>query len=116
MEHRKALRGSAPVTTIAPTMPVRQRQPREKIPEHLGFIRSLFCAVRDATCFGVIEAHHVITRGAGGSDRDCVPLCTKHHAEGHRIGWSTFQRIYKIILRAVAASLWAVSPANKENV
>lgn len=32
------------------------------------------------------EPHHEPSRGAGGTDRDTVPLCHAHHMERHRVG------------------------------
>lgn len=44
------------------------------------------------------DAHHVRSRGAGGSDYDTVPLCRKHHTELHQIGQGTFQSHYNMNL------------------
>lgn len=51
------------------------------------------------------DPHHIVSRGAGGTDRDCVPLCRHHHDEIHRIGRDTFQERHGVDLRAVADAL-----------
>lgn len=44
------------------------------------------------------EAHHVETRGAGGSDLTCVPLCRACHSELHAAGIKHFQEKYQFSL------------------
>ena len=51
------------------------------------------------------DPHHIPTRGAGGIDKDTVPLCRAHHDEWHRTGEHTFAAKYDVDLRAVAAAL-----------
>lgn len=47
--------------------------------------------------FKVSDAHHVVSRGAGGPDSEnVVPLCRFHHGETHKIGKTTFQINYGI--------------------
>lgn len=43
-----------------------------------------------------IEAHHIVSRGAGGDDSEAnvVPLCVLHHAEFHKIGIGRFTEKY----------------------
>lgn len=56
---------------------------------------------------GVIEAHHVDSKGAGGGDEQVVPLCSAAHAEIHKIGRHTFRLKYgDINLEKIAAGLW----------
>jgi hypothetical protein len=53
----------------------------------------------------ISDPHHVRTKGALGKqvdDCNVVPLCYQHHEEGHRIGWQTFARRYRVCLPAVA--------------
>jgi len=55
---------------------------------YLDFIRRKKCLI----CRRISpDAHHVRSRGAGGSDYDTVPLCRKHHTELHQIGQRTFE-------------------------
>jgi hypothetical protein len=66
-------------------------------------------------CIGGIEAHHVRENGNAGAgmkppDLDVVSLCSYHHAEGHRIGWETFERKYRLDLSKIAEQLAARSP------
>lgn len=51
------------------------------------------------------DPHHIPTRGAGGVDKDTVPLCRVHHDEWHSTGEHTFAAKYDVDLRAVAAAL-----------
>ena len=44
---------------------------------YLAYIRGKACLV----CGDVGEPHHIISRGAGGSDLTAVPLCRRHHNE-----------------------------------
>lgn len=45
------------------------------------------CRLRDSTCFGKLELHHIVYRSEDKSkinDVDnCIMLCTKHHREVH---------------------------------
>lgn len=100
---------------------------RVRSPAHLAWVREHFCAasfmslgyiVVGGLCHGRIEAHHAELPGEGamgikpGDDR-CVPLCGKHHEEGHRIGWKSFEEKYRINLGEVAKALWKQSPARQ---
>jgi hypothetical protein len=53
---------------------------------YLAFIRSLPCTACD---YPVTEAHHLKTRGAGGSDLTAIPLCRQHHTQIHTEGTVT---------------------------
>lgn len=66
--------------------------------------RSLPCSVPGCTRRPA-EPHHVRTRGAGGSDSDCVPLCHEHHMELHGKGRHTFETKHAVDLTAYAAAL-----------
>lgn len=89
---------------------------RLRSPRHLAWLRTLPCSVPGCGC-DVIEAHHV-RRGAGvglkPSDRNCAPLCVEHHAEGHVIGWRTFEIRHELNLAAIAARLWMESTHQPE--
>ena len=50
--------------------------------------------------------HHSITKGAGGDDKDCVPLCPEHHHLIHKIGRWTFSEKYGLDLKQAASRLW----------
>lgn len=49
-----------------------------------------------------VHVHHVVTRGAGGTASDTVPLCVAHHDEVHRAGVRTFEARYGCNLRGLA--------------
>ena len=96
------------------------REDTRSFPRHLKFVRGFVCAcfAHDA-CAGRIEAHHVRENGAGGTglkppDWLAVSLCAAHHAEGHAIGWKTFEVKYGVDLAGEAAKLAKVSPARGE--
>ena len=77
-------------------MPAHPKQIRIVDKNHLARIRKLPCIVKNSDCFGSIVAHHTDSVGSGGSDKDTVPICIGHHAEGHTIGWTTFQEKYDV--------------------
>lgn len=55
------------------------------------------------------QPHHEPSVGAGGIDKDTVPLCPDHHTLGpdavHRIGVETFEAKFRIDIRAIAAAI-----------
>ena len=72
------------------------KKPREKDPDYLKFIRSLHCSV--SWCGVKSEPHHLVSRGAWGSDYTCVPLCRRHHSEVESIGPSEFEARWNLNL------------------
>ena len=60
----------------------------------------------------ISDPHHVRTRGAGGSEDDCVPLCRLHHSQLDSPGWGhdTFEATYGMDLMSIARLLWGHSP------
>ena len=83
-------------------------------PGHRAWVRRHHCCVPE--CLNVpIECAHVRTgtdRGIGlkPSDRWTVSLCSAHHAEQHRIGEGSFERLYALDLRGLATTFAAKSP------
>ena len=71
---------------------------RFQCPEYLAYVRNQPCAVSHITmqCFGDTDPDHLKTRGSGGSDLTCVPLCRRHHSERHAIGSRRFEQKYNI--------------------
>lgn len=49
-----------------------------------------------------IHAHHVTSRGAGGTADDMVPLCATCHDRVHAIGQRRFEAEHGLNLRALA--------------
>ena len=99
-----------------------------KCPAHLRWVRGHECLcagkmehiivgddylASPSPCIGRMEAHHSTTRGAGGGDETAVPLCSGHHADGHKMGWATFQQRFAVDLASTAAALWNASPHGK---
>lgn len=73
---------------------------------YLAYIRSQPCLLAGRSWFGrnggehvhrcnsPSDPHHVKTKGAGGHDRDTVPLCRAAHTEVHTIGTQSFATRY----------------------
>lgn len=69
-------------------------------------IRRMQCIVPN--CFvAPIAAAHVVSRGAGGTKRDLVPLCFRHHREQHDVGIKSFEEKYDLSLRTAAFEIAA---------
>jgi hypothetical protein len=73
-------------------------RPAEKsAPRFLQWLRGRACIFAGVgACEGKIEAAHVDYAGDKGmgtkvSDRFAVPMCRRHHARQHAIGWRYFQ-------------------------
>lgn len=48
---------------------------------------------------------HIVSRGAGGTKNDIVPLCRQHHEELDRVGVQNFEQKYSVNLREQANKL-----------
>lgn len=95
-------------TPLKRKKPLRQRTPlrrKAKKPKRTGreidelflaFIRRQSCAV--PLCGKLAEPHHLKTRGAGGSDLTCIPLCRYHHMDVHNIGTKRFNEKHNVDL------------------
>lgn len=67
--------------------------------ERIKAVQRMRCLI----CFATpCENAHVISKGAGGTYKDIVPLCHKHHQEQHQIGILSFQKKYDIDLSDAA--------------
>ena len=79
-------------------MTLRQREPREKDPDHLDKVRALPCYLSGIFegCMGMVHAHHIQTKGAFGGDRQTMPLCAIHHNETHLRGVRSFAKKYGV--------------------
>ena len=51
------------------------------------------------------EPHHEPSRGAGGTDRDTLPLCREHHTERHSTAAAAFWAKFGVDPEAVKARL-----------
>jgi hypothetical protein len=70
------------------------------------WVRSQGCVIGTG-CLGVVQAHHVDTRGHGGHDRkNLAGLCVGHHDELHTSGRVSFARKHGVNLTAIAETLW----------
>lgn len=83
--------------------------------DHIRQMRCLLADREPCTCGKYIhvgsrrmvtEACHVRTRRNNGDRANLVPLCSSHHKEQHQKGIKTFERMYDLDLRAIAADLW----------
>lgn len=57
-------------------------------------------------CDAPAERHHIVSRGAGGTDDEIniLPLCREHHREIHAVGWQTFCRRYQWVIGVIEAA------------
>jgi hypothetical protein len=81
---------------------------------HLEWVRSLKCTVPNCRDIDR-QAHHVRDAREAGTaikpgDEWAVPLCYPHHHELHQHGRRSFERKYKVDLRAQAEWLALTSP------
>ena len=65
--------------------------------------RFLPCCVPN--CARTSEPAHVLSRGAGGKDDQCVPLCRRHHEEQHARGIESFQERHGLSLDVVRGAM-----------
>lgn len=66
---------------------------RETDEDYLDYIRRQDCIV----CLAPADdPHHLDTRGSGGSDYTCVPLCRGHHREIGTKGMQKMEREYNL--------------------
>lgn len=81
---------------------------------HLEWVREQGCGISGCWCRPIHAHHHrsAATAGTGlkPGDEWVVNLCWRHHAEGHQIGWKTFQRKYGVNLAEHAMWLASQSP------
>ena len=75
---------------------------RRTAPEYLVFVRTRPCIVCRS---GASDAHHLVSRGAGGSDYQAIPLCRKHHSEIHQVGRGKFRDRYELDYGYVRATM-----------
>lgn len=103
-EERLAEEYGSRFRTIEPNRE-RQKKERERAygsEERVRWMKMLPCLVC-RKC--PTEVAHVKSRGAGGTAADTVPLCggpNGHHAQQHRVGIETFQRIHGLDLQEEA--------------
>jgi hypothetical protein len=80
---------------------------RYENPEYRAWVKTRRCLVQG--CHKKTDPHHWITRGAGGDDKDCIPLCAGldgHHTQIHQIGRWTFSDRYGLDLKEAASDLF----------
>lgn len=104
-KNRKRLADGEPLpelsrsTGLRPRAKKPSRTRREIVPEFLVYVRGQPCAV--AGCCNQSQAHHLKSRGAGGSDYTAVPLCGIHHTFEpgvHYLGLTAFEARYNVSL------------------
>ena len=78
--------------TYVPAFP---KPSRLKDKDYIDWLRRRPCLV----CGAVAQAHHTVTKGAGGSDYRTVPLCWTHHADLHGQGEKYFEEEYLVDLK-----------------
>lgn len=86
-------------------------------PKYREWVRMHRCVLdngKGCDCFGLVEAAHVKSRGAGGVDMaNLYPCCSKHHNLQHTIGILTFQKRYRLDLRDLA---WKLAKTYEEEM
>ena len=88
--------------------------PSRSCPAHRAWIRKHGCSVPGCNLLP-IECAHVRRGGDGGmglkpSDARTISLCSRHHAEQHRIGEQAFEKRYGVDLLAMAREFARRSP------
>lgn len=109
--------------TRRPLLPPRRKRPKSGIerapqrifPRHRRWVKSHRCCVPGCPSL-VVDFAHIHSVGAGGHDKDGVPLCRLHHSEQHQCGIHTFQDRHGVDLEALAAELVRTSPDAKLRV
>lgn len=112
MKRSAPLERRTPLRRQTRVRPVNTRRRRQRFELAFGergeHVRAMPCLLAGkASCEGRTEAAHVRSRGAGGTRRDLVPLCSGHHEQQHRWGLPDFQRRHQIDLRAEAQRIAA---------
>jgi hypothetical protein len=106
----------------APKIPKVRKKPRRtsaiKCRAHLNWVKNpeiwQCVAAGSGECFGPLDPHHVVSRGAGGGDEQVVTLCRRHHDICHDLKTKAFDERYGTDIAATAAELWQLSPAGRE--
>lgn len=107
-------RPAKPRTPLKPRNESRARaRHAEAFGEQAALCRRRACSVPGCRVRPCVP-HHETSRGAGGDDSSCVPLCWPHHEECHR-GQLTFERVHGIDLGEIAAALAAELAARPEH-
>jgi hypothetical protein len=93
--------GNIDRTEEATNLPMRQL----KDVRYLSWLRRLPCCVSGKS--GLTHVHHVRTKrnccaGRKPDDRFGIPMSPDLHLMGHRIGWETFERRFKVDLLEMA--------------
>lgn len=91
------LRVKTPIGRKKRLRPVNQKRRAERLAEAFGEQADrcrnspcCVCTVLDVQQEGASDPHHIRSRGAGGSDEHCIPMCRTHHDAVHRQGRRTF--------------------------
>ena len=89
-----------------------QKPKRFESEKYKEFIRNFPCCVpgcnrrsNSKNSKRQVDPHHSKSKGSGGSDLACVPLCDCHHSESHQIGQTTFQERREIDFREIRLAL-----------
>lgn len=106
-----------PTKTKRPRMMPPKATAPIRCPGHRADVRKYPCCVAGRLpdpvrqCQGPIEAHHTTTRGAGGGDETCAPICHFHHMLLDSPGWSQkrMEMLAGISFAAVAAHHASIS-------
>lgn len=106
LKRGKSLKRGTKLARRISLRPVNRERRVERYEQAFGdrgeLVRAMPCLLLGNGCWGPIEAAHVKSRGAGGTRRDLVPLCSRHHEQQHTRGIKTFAEEHGLDLRAAA--------------
>jgi hypothetical protein len=110
-------------------LPVKRTKPRRtsavRCRAHVNWLlENFYCALagkisartgKRHECCGPLDPHHTPTRGSGGGDNNCVPLCRGAHSLLDSPGNSekSIEKEYGVQFRPMSAELWDISPHGK---
>lgn len=96
--------------------------PERVYQRHRKWLRSHECVCtlspKSLGCVGAVEVSHIRNAANAGTglkpiDSSAVPMCGMHHQEYHRVGHHTFESIYSLDLRKLAAEFASRTPDEK---
>ena len=108
LTRRTALQTRTPIKRAGRLNPVNRTRRARLFAQQYGeggkyaeWLRSRSCAA--CTRRGGLVVHHVRSRGAGGTWKDCVPLCTGCHHMAHQHGNEAVELLWEVSLTEDAA-------------
>lgn len=97
-------------TRIKPSNPKRRK---ENFKKYYGSIErvKLLNATPCLICSNLpSDAAHTVSKSAGGTFTDLLPLCRTHHSQLHNLGTQTFEKLHNIKLTELAKEFAKILP------